>query len=142
MRRFLANALNALASWLSRKAIPTSLAGNQWTGTTFVDVFKRTRNPTPNELMAELKGAAWTCASINASVCATFPPRLYVATHPDQPAARCLTRALDRRAEQRLRQAPHLPPRLTKAQKVEEVLDHPLLTLLRQVNPIHNAFRL
>jgi HK97 family phage portal protein len=142
MRRFLANALNALAAWLSRKAVPTSLAGNQWTGTTFVDVFKRTRNPTANELMAELKGAAWTCASINASVCASFAPRLYVATYPDQPSARCLTRALDRRTERRLRQAPHLPPRLTKAHKIEEVLDHPLLTLLRQVNPVHNAFDL
>src|SRR6516165_10396108 len=114
MRRLLANALNVLATWLSPKALPTSLAGNQWTGTTFVDVYKRNRNPTPNELMAELKGAAWTCASINASVCATFPPRLYVATHPDQPAARCFTKAIDRRAERRLRQLPHLPPGLTK----------------------------
>jgi HK97 family phage portal protein len=142
MRRLLANALNVLATWLSPKALPTSLAGNQWTGTTFVDVYKRNRNPTPNELMAELKGAAWTCASINASVCATFPPRLYVATHPDQPATRCLTKALDRRAERRLRQLPHLPPGLTKAQKIEEVLEHPLLTLLRQVNPVHNSFDL
>jgi HK97 family phage portal protein len=142
MRRLLANALHTLAAWLSPKAIPTSLAGNQWTGTTFVDAFKRERNPTPNELMAELKGTAWTCASINASVCATFPPRLYVATDPDQPAARCLTAALDRRAEQRLRQLPQLPPRLAKAQKIEEVLDHPLLTLLRQVNPVHNSFDL
>src|ERR671933_628540 len=35
-----------------------------------------------------------------------------------------------------------LPPHLAKAQKLEEVLDHPLLTLLRQVNPVHNAFDL
>jgi HK97 family phage portal protein len=142
MRRLLANALHTLASWLSPKAIPTSLAGNQWTGTTYVDVFKRERDPAPNELMAELKGTAWTCASINAGVCATFPPRLYVATDPDQPAARCLTRALDRRAERRLRDLPTLAPHLARAGKIEEVLSHPLLTLLRQVNPVHNSFDL
>jgi HK97 family phage portal protein len=142
MRRLLANALNALASWLSPKTMPSALAGNQWSGTGFVDAFKRNRNPTPNELMAELKGAAWTCASINASVCATFPPHLYVATNPGQPAARCLTRALDRRAEQRLRELPHLPTYLARAQKIEQVLDHPMLTLLRQVNPVHNSFDL
>ena len=32
--------------------------------------------------------------------------------------------------------------RVTKAARLEEVLEHPLLTLLRQVNPVHNAFDL
>ncbi len=143
MRALLVHTLERLARWLAAKAIPTSLAGNQWTGTTFVDVFKRTRNPTPNELMAELKNTAFTCASINAAVCAAFPPRLYVATYDaNQPVARCRCRALDRQTEQRLRHSKALPPRITKAARLEEVLEHPLLTLLRQVNPVHNSFDL
>src|SRR5262245_37065953 len=115
MRTLLANLLARWARWLHPKAIPQSLAGNQWTGSTFVDVFQKHRNPTPNELMAELKSTAWACASINASVCASFPPRLYVATHDRQPPPKCLTKRLDARAERRLRGTSHLPPRITKA---------------------------
>lgn len=141
MRTLLANTLHALANLIRPKAIPTSLAGNQWTGSTFVDVFKRTREPSPNELLAELKNTAFTCATLNAAVCASFPPRLYVATQADQPSPRCLTRALEPAVERRLRRRA-LPPRFTKAARLEEVLEHPLLTLLQQVNPVHNGFDL
>jgi HK97 family phage portal protein len=138
MIRFIQN----LARRLVRKGPPRSLTGRQWTGTTFTDLFRRNREPTPNELLAELKGTAWTCASLNAAVCAAFPPRLYVATYPNQPPARCHTRALDPDAEQRLRSLPQLPTRIAKATRLEEVLDHPLLTLLARVNPVHNSFDL
>ena len=47
MRNILAATLYRLARWLQPKRIPTSLAGNQWTGTTFVDVFQRNRQPWP-----------------------------------------------------------------------------------------------
>src|SRR5262249_3169449 len=132
----------AVANWLRPKAMPASLAGNPWTGSTYVDAFKRSRQPTPNELMAELKGAAWTCASINAAVCASFPPKLYVTTHAGQPAAKCPVKDLEPAVERRLRSHPRLPAATTKARQLQEVLDHPLLTLLRQVNPTHNSFDL
>src|SRR5262249_34492104 len=142
MRTFLAETLTALAQWLRRKSMPSALAGNQWSGTSYVDAYKRNRQPTPNELLAELKGAAWTCASINAAVCASFPPKLYVATHPGQPTAKCPVKDLAPPAEQRLRNPPRLPAAIAKARQLQEVLDHPLLTLLRQVNPVHNSFDL
>src|SRR6266581_705583 len=142
MRTALAHALSRLASWFRPKNAPLSLAGNQWAGSSFLDSFQRNRQPNANELLAELKGTAWTCATLNASVCATYPPRLYVATHPGQTQARCLTRALPAGVENRLRASPFLPPRITKAAQLEEVLDHPLLTLLQNVNPLHNAFDL
>jgi HK97 family phage portal protein len=138
MIRFIQN----IARRFGLKGAPRSLRGRQWTGTTFTDLFRRNREPTPNELLAELKGSAWTCASLNAAVCAAFPPRLYVATFPNQPQARCLTRALEPEAEQRLRSLPQLPTRITKATRLEEVLEHPLLTLLARVNPVHNSFDL
>src|SRR5689334_13123501 len=76
-----------------RKSAPAALTGNQWSGTSYMDSFKRERNPTPNELMAELKNTAFTCATINAAVCAAHPPKLFVATDPKyQEQARCLTR--------------------------------------------------
>jgi hypothetical protein len=126
----------------SDKAMPPALRGGQWTGTGFVDAYKRNRNPTPNELMAELKGTAWGCISINAAVCANYPPHLYVSTARGQPRPKCLTKALPPDVERRLRAAPHLARHTKAADAVEEVVAHPLLTLLRQVNPVHNSFDL
>jgi len=142
MRTTLANALSRLAHWLHPKAVPQALIGSQWSGTGFVDAYKRERNPTPNEQLAELKNTAFTCASINAAVCAAYPPRLFVATHPDQPEPKCLTRNLDRASEERLRKRRGLPAHITKARQLQEVLEHPLLTLLKKVNPMHNSFDL
>jgi HK97 family phage portal protein len=107
-----------------------------------VDAYKRNRQPTPNEILAELKNTAFTCASINAAVCAAYPPRLYVATNFDQPRPKCLTKTLTRDAEERLRARTTLPTHFKSARRLEEVLEHPLLTLLRQVNPVHNSFDL
>src|SRR4051812_34629992 len=91
--------------WLARlfsRSIPAALGGGQWTGTAFTDSYKRSRAPSPNELLAELKGVAWACASLNASACATHAPRLYVVTQHNQPKARCATRAVPRHTLDRL----------------------------------------
>ena len=139
-RNFLANAFARLVAWLRLKAIPQSLTGNQWTGTTFVDLYRQHRSPTPNELLAELKNTAWTCASLNAAVCASFPPRLYVTTRPGQSRPKCLTRAVSRKSLARLQSDPRLEVHTRGAENIEEVTRHPLLELLSQVNPVHNAF--
>ena len=141
MRNYLADLLSRLSHWLRPKAMPPALtAPPPLPG--FLDAYRRQRPPTPSELLAELKNTAWTCAGINASVCASFPPKLYVSTRPSQPGPRCLTRSLSRATEQRLRSAPHLELFTRGADQVEEVTEHPLLELLAQVNPIHNAFDL
>jgi HK97 family phage portal protein len=143
MRTALANTLSRLASWLRPKSAPSSLSGNQWTGSSYIDAFQRNRQPNNNELLAELKGTAWTCATINASVCAAYPPKLYVATFTgSQPVPKCPTRPISAKADKRLRACPAVPTAITKAARIEEVLDHPLLTLLQQVNPTFNAFDL
>jgi HK97 family phage portal protein len=110
--------------------MPPSLTGSQWTGTSYVDSYKRSRNPTPNELMAELKGVAWACASINAGICANYPPHLYVTTRYNQPRPKCARKAISARAEQRLRSAKHLAARTKAAATIEEVTEHPLIDLL------------
>ena len=76
-------------------------------------------NPTDHDLLSELKGTVYACAMLNASVCASFPPRLYYrGARPPFP-----TRAATGR----------------NTTGAHEVLEHPLLELLRQVNPVHNA---
>ena len=142
MRTYLADAFSRLASWLRPKAMPAVLSGSQWSGTSFIDAYRRNRNPTPNEILAELKNTAWTCASLNAGVCASFPPKLYVTTRPDQARPKCLTKALPAATVQRLRSTPHLSGRTKLAHRIELVAEHPLLDLLAQVNPVMNAFDL
>ncbi len=130
-----------------------------------LDAFRRPSVPTPYELLAQLKNTAWTCASINAAICASHPPRLFVATNPGHAPTRLPTRSLS--PNERLLLSPKLksanrpmavvnstdphsafsnlqsaippePPLNQKAARIEEVTSHPLLTLLEQVNPAHN----
>ena len=123
MRSLLAKTLLRLAQWMRAKGMPYVLAGPQWTGTSYVDSFKRNRQPTPNEILAELKNTAWTCASINAATCANYPPQLYVITEHNQPQAKCATKTLSPWAERRLRALPHLSTRIKSAARIEEVTD-------------------
>ncbi len=128
--------LHRLARWLVRKTAPGTLAPPS--AAPFLDAFRRHRQPTPTELLGELKSTAWTCATINASVCASLPPRLLVMTGPKQAPPRCATRKLETALVKQLSAA---RPTLA-AQIVEEVVDHPLLSLFRQVNPTQNSFDL
>src|SRR5437016_4848193 len=122
MRRFFANVLNRLATWLHGKAVPPGVAAGTVGGISFLDSYRKHREPSPRLLLEELKNAAWTCASINAAVCASFPPRLYVVTGRGQPAPKCLTRALHPAVETRLRAAPQLAVRTSGARTIEEVV--------------------
>ena len=97
------------------------------------------RQPTPIELLAELKSTAWTCASINASSLRVVAAQLLVLTGNGASAA-----AL-RHAQARTEDVAAIAIGQTRggvATVVEEVVDHPILTLFRQVNPAQNAFDL
>jgi HK97 family phage portal protein len=122
-----------------RKAAPSALVGGQWSGSSYVDSWKRTREPSPNELVSELKGVAWACVSLNAGVCATYSPNLYVVTRHNHPKPKCATQPISTKTAQRFA-ASH--PTLAGstivkgAALIEEVTDHPLLDLLRRPNPM------
>jgi HK97 family phage portal protein len=126
---------NWLRSLFGQKAAPVAVRGGQWSGTQFIDSYKRNRNPTPNEIMAELKGVAWACASLNATVCASKPPRLYVVTRQNDPRPRVRTRSLSRDRKDYLYSHPTWSSRLKDAASVEEVTEHPLLNVLNQPTP-------
>jgi HK97 family phage portal protein len=135
MRAFLANSLSRLARWIRPKAIPAALTGGQWSGTSFVDAWKRNRDPTPNELLEELKGIAWSCISLNTTVCANYPPALYVATATGQRRPKCGTRPLQKSEQMAVRKRKSLSFFQRKAETIEEVTDHPLINLLNQPTP-------
>jgi hypothetical protein len=123
--------LYRLATWLARKTAPAAVRLAGADRLSFIDSYRRVRTPTALELLSELKNTAYACASLNAAVCASYPPRLYVTTRAGEPAPRCLTRSLGVEEKKALgRKA---------TERVEEVLDHSLLTLLQGVNPTHNA---
>jgi HK97 family phage portal protein len=124
-----------------RKSMPSSLLDGAWTGTSYVDAWKRTREPSANELVAELKGAAWACISLNAAICAAQSPRLYVVTQHSQPLPKCPTRALDAKTTQRLLATRHAPL-IKSAALIEEVTDHPLIDLVGRPNLYFNGYDL
>lgn len=109
-----------LASWL---ALPAPRGGG------FAPGPAPSRPPSAGELLGELKNTAWTCASLNAAVCASYPPRLYLRTPAGATRSRWPTRAL----------AGVQARRFGGGARVEEVTEHPLLDLLAQVNPVHNG---
>jgi HK97 family phage portal protein len=139
MRALLTRTLRHLTRWFRPKAAPHVSAA---AGPGYLDLFHRRRPPSPRELLDEFKNTAWTCASINAGICASHPPRLYVATLRHDPDARCPRRPLDQDQRDRLHDRPHLRARLEKAVKIEEVEAHRVLDVLSQVNPYLNAFDL
>ena len=113
MRLLIANALTRLACWLRPKAVPAAVAAGAARGSTFVDAYRKHREPTQKQLLEELKNTAWSCASINAAVCASFPPKLYAGTRPGEARPRCLTRPLSRAQERGLNVAGELGMLLT-----------------------------
>jgi HK97 family phage portal protein len=146
---WLTNLLTRAADWLRRLSAdtrrpPIPLTAGPYGGPHlgFHDQRSRFRHASPHELLAELRNTAWACATINAGVCASFPPRLYVATRPGDAMPQWPTRTISVHELKTLRKLPHLTPALKAAQHLHEVVDHPLLDLLRSVNPVHNAFDL
>jgi HK97 family phage portal protein len=135
MRRTLVKLLRWLGRKMAVPASPDSPAG-------FLDRYQRTRPPGNADLLQELKNTAWTCAALNAAVCASYLPRLYAATAAGEPAPRCRTRPLGRKALEQIRANPHLPPAVARAEIISEVLSHPLLDLLQRVNDEHNGYEL
>ena len=141
MRQLLSNALAAAARWLASdtKAAASSPPPPHRAAPGWADHYRRLREPTARELLDEMKNVAFACASINAAVCAAHPPRLYVKTRPGQAKAKCLTKALTPGRQVLAAWHPVFKAHATGAALIEEVTEHPILDLFRQVNPTHNS---
>src|SRR5262245_33067895 len=108
--------LHRIACWLTRKIAQAAVRMSGSGRASFIEAYRRLRSPSGLDLLAELKNTAYACASLNASVCASYPPRLYVSTQPGQPEPRCLTRRLGISEKKALGRK--------TTEQVEEVLDH------------------
>lgn len=89
------------------------------------------RAPSSRELLAELRTTAYACATINAGVCASFVPRLYLRLGPNDPLPNT---GLGKRVD-----AKSLAVPMRSGSVVHEVTEHPLLDLLRSVNDQMNG---
>lgn len=129
-----------LTRWFTTKAAPEGVVSGAYYAPTggfgggFVDAYKKQREPNARELLSQLKNTAWSCASINAAVCASMPPKLYVRVGEGLPEPKCQTKAV----------SPQSPLLSKTGPNVREVVDiqHPLLALIRNVNPVMNSFDL
>jgi len=84
----------------------------------------------------------YVCASKNASAIASVPLRLYAATGRAGVRKGVRSRPISRNQLDYLQTKSHLGSQVTNADNIEEITDHPWLTLIREVNAFYNGFEM
>lgn len=126
LARLLSTAAAALAPDRKAAAPAPTLTPAGWANRT-----RTRRAPTDWDLLAELKNTAYSCAKLNAAVCASYKPRLYVKVGSHRERPKCLTRRLDVVRVKAIQ--------AVETEPVEEVTAHPLLSVLHAPNPWMNG---
>ena len=99
---------------------------------------------TPSDFTSQLnayKSWIYICSNKNATSLASFPLKLYVAK-PSHSKLLVRTKAISKETRKHLYSIAHLDSYLSKAVEIEEVLEHPFLDLMKNVNPFTNSFEL
>ena len=123
--------------FVSAKSVPTAGASAFLyplpLGAAYSDVFRKSRAPSPRELVQQLVGAAYACATLNADLVASATLRLYVATRAGdaEPKGYLHSRPISRKASARLAADPMLADVIAGGASVREITRHPLLDLLK-----------
>jgi len=91
-------------------------------------------------LIKRVRGWVWTCVSRNGAAVARVPLRLYVGKPGKGTVRGYRTRSVPRERVRYFHGQNILGKAVANAAEVEEITEHPILDLLRSVNPIHNAF--
>ena len=97
------------------------------------------------KLIREYTGWAYSCANRNAAALANCPQRLYRGiprSGRGKLRNKVVTRQISKATKDRFFDTPAFIPYMNKAVDVEEVLIHPWLTLMREVNRSLNGFTL
>jgi len=99
----------------------------------FTDVFHLDRAPSAQELIQQLVGTAYACATLNADLVASTRLRLYIASKPGdpRPAMHLGAKALSRKTLTHLTASATVADVVGNAASVHEITRHPLLTLLK-----------
>lgn len=119
-----------------RERLLTSAGSFGAGGPLFSDGFRTKAAPSPDRLIDAFRGVAYSCARLNANGVSRTPLRLYVTTARHEPRPRCLARPTTAAARARLERLPYAAVTLARGIEtgLDEVVDHPILTLLRTVN--------
>lgn len=106
-------------------------------GAQYTDLFRKNAAPTSRELVQQLVGTAYACATLNADLVASARLRLYIRTRKGEAKAKSYLNAsaISRKTLLQLRQSAAVSSYLCGDAIVEEVTDHPLLDLLKRPNP-------
>jgi phage portal protein BeeE len=129
--------LGALESgaMVEKAGAPRGYYGSGWAGgPSFVDAFRSRRAPSPPELVEAFKSVCYSCAYLNANGVARVPLRLYATTTSRQARPRAYTRAVSKVMEARFRKSSDYAGLVTKAESIDEVVEHPLLDAMAEVN--------
>ncbi len=100
----------------------------------YYDAFRRRIIPSDTRLVEEYKRTIFTCANLNADGVVATPLRLYVKTSPGEKQTVLRTKALTTQKIDYLSSKAHLQKTLRSFVNVEEVVEHPALTLLERAN--------
>lgn len=97
-----------------------------------------------SSLLKAYRNWVYVCASKNATTVASIPIALFTAKESTKAFRESKTRPITKKREEFLRRNPGLAqlPQVRKAVEIEEVLEHPFLDLMRNVNRFMNAFSL
>lgn len=124
----------ALDRVLGTKSLPVAASNG---GTHVItDAYRDRRSPTARELVRNFLGTAYTCGTLNADLVASTPIRLYVRTRPGQAKSRLSQRGRTKKVSKAQREwltkASQSAALMAGAEDVEEVIDHPMLDLIRK----------
>jgi HK97 family phage portal protein len=107
---------------------------------------KRPFNPDTNQLalVKRYQSYVYACVNINATTCAETPLRLFTAKPTTKSKALFRTRKLSREQKAWVLKNPDVNIRykINQAEDIEEVLEHPFIDLIVQVNRFMNGFDL
>lgn len=124
-----------LHSWATSSGFPVLGGGNR----------KGKKPETPADAIEQFTSWVYICSSLNARACASVPLRLYGAVPSKGRKIRwagtdvaVATRPVSKARRKSFEATRHLQPYMTKSDDVEEIIDHPFLDLINNVNPFSN----
>jgi HK97 family phage portal protein len=136
----LINWLKGLLSRNARNKVVDARAfiGVDWPGS-YVDAFRRVPRPNKDGLLKEYKGFAYVCSNYNARVVFSTGLKLYRRLEKGE-KCRWKTSPLDFGTQKHVVKSNRI--NLATGERVEEVIDHPAIDLLRRPNPEMRGLRL
>ncbi len=139
------SSIAGIGRWLARAGEPMSERAQPLVSTRMKSLNELYQNYARlgyDKLIARYVSWVYACANINATTVASVPLRLYVVKSSKEQKIRTKTRPISSKVRDYLFTDKSFQLKLAKAVDVEEVLEHPYLDLMQNVNPYMNAFEL